>query len=421
MHHLKPLFALKPGAVACPYAAYRAAREQAAVVHDSTLDVYAVTRHDTIVEVNSRAAQFSNCNPMGPAITDALTRIGRVLATRSPGFQARAMTVLQRGNVLFTADPPEHTRHRRVLNSALTPSAVSRIEPLIEADCLRLCAEIDTATCVDVVRDYATPAPILALAHLMGMPASMAPQFYEWATAINSTIGSALSDEHLLAALEKQIEFWDFFEDALKQRAGSGDSDLISRIARASSLEAEPLSVEQQVGFCAQLIGAGADTTTKLLAQALLTLARDPGLAGRLRVDTGLIPAFLEEILRLEPPVQGMFRVATGEFEVEGTTIPKGATLWCLYASGNRDPAIFDHPDRLDLARNNLRQHLSFGTGPHVCIGANLARAVARIALSTFLGRFKTLELADPDFQPDYEPSYVMHGFPSMPLRLVRG
>ena len=420
MKELDSLFALEPDAVACPYAAYRAAREQAAVVHDSRLDVFVVTRHATIVEVNSRATQFSNGNPMGPAITEALERIGRVLATRPADFQARAMIVLRRGNVLFTADPPEHTRHRRVLNSALTPSAVSRIESLIESDCRRLCDELDIGVAVDVVRGFATPAPILALAHLLGMPESMAPRFYEWATAINSTIGSALSDEHLLAALEKQIEFWDFFEDALKQRAGSGDSDLISRIARASSLEAEPLSVEQQVGFCAQLIGAGADTTTKLLAQALLTLAHDTTLCSRLRDTPALIPAFLEETLRLEPPVQGMFRVATGAFEVEGVTVPAGATLWCLYASGNRDPAVFPDPDQLNLARGNARQHLSFGTGPHVCIGANLARSVARIALSTFLERFKTIELADPGFEPAYEASYVMHGFPSMPLKLGR-
>lgn len=421
MSQLDRLFALDPQAVACPYATYRAARTRAAVVHDRTRDVFVVTRHSTIVEVNSRATHFSNGNPMGPAITDALARIGRVLASRPADFQARAMTVLQRGNVLFTADPPEHTRHRRVLNSALTPSAVSRIEPLIEADCLRLCNGLDLAGPVDVVRDYATPAPILALAHLLGMPESMAPRFYEWATAINATIGSALTDEGLLAALERQIEFWDFFEHALQERTGSGGSDLLSRIAGASSREAEPLSIEQQVGFCAQLIGAGADTTTKLLGQALLSLARDPALAERLRHEPALVPAFLEETLRLEPPVQGMFRVATGEFEVEGTRIPVGATLWCLYASGNRDPAVFNSPDRLDLERANLRQHLSFGTGPHVCIGANLARSVARIALSTFLEHFKTVELADPGFEPAYEPSYVMHGFASMPLRLGRG
>lgn len=421
MSGLDRLFDLDPQVVACPYAAHRTVRERAAVVYDPTLDLFVVTRHATIVEVNSQAARFSNCNPMGPAITDALARIGRVLASRPADFQARAMTVLQRGNVLFTADPPEHTRHRRVLNSALTPSAVSRIEPLIEADCLRLCEALNLAGPVDVVRDYATPAPILALAHLLGMPESMAPHFYEWATAINATIGSALTDEGLLAALEKQIEFWDFFERALQERAGSAGSDLLSRIAGASSREAEPLSVEQQVGFCAQLIGAGADTTTKLLAQALLTLARDPALAGSLRHEPALIPAFLEETLRLEPPVQGMFRVATGEFEVEGTQIPAGATLWCLYASGNRDPEVFDTPDQLDLGRANLRQHLAFGTGPHVCIGANLARSVARIALSTFLERFKTVELADPGFVPAYEPSYVMHGFASMPLRLGRG
>jgi cytochrome P450 len=415
---LDDLLSLQPDAISCPYPYYQGLRAEGPVVYDAGADIYVVTRHAEIIDVNSQAQVFSNQNPMGPAISDALVRIGRVLATRPPDFQARAMTVLQRGNVLFTADPPDHTRHRRILNRALTPSAVSRIEPQIEADCHDLIDRFDVTGPVDVVSEYATPGPIYALSSLLGVAKEQAPLFYEWATAINATIGSALDDEGLLRSLEQQIDFWDFFAAELEARRGSTADDLLARVANGRSEDDQPLTLDEMVGFCSQLIGAGADTTTKLITQALHTLCRDRDTHDRLRNDPGLIPSFLEEMLRLEPPVQGMFRVATKPFEVAGTEIPEGALVWCLYASGNRDDTVFDQPDVCSIERDNVRQHLSFGHGPHVCIGANLARSVSRIALGVFLDRCDDFAFWGATFEPIYEQSYVMHGFAEMALRV---
>jgi cytochrome P450 len=114
-----------------------------------------------------------------------------------------------------------------------------------------------------------------------------------------------------------------------------------------------------------------------------------------------------------------MFRVATADFELDGVRIPTGALVWSLYAAGNRDEQVFACPHEIDLQRPNVRSHLSFGHGPHVCIGAGLARSVARIAMEVLLQRFSRIELADAAFVPQYEPSYVMHGMTALPLRLT--
>jgi cytochrome P450 len=255
---------------------------------------------------------------------------------------------------------------------------------------------------------------------LLGVPLARSDDFQRWATAINATIGTALTDAELLAAVEAQMEFWDFFTGEIEARQNSPGTDLLSAVTQASSGTDTPLTRDEMVGFCTQLVGAGADTTTKLISTALLLLARDTNLQTQLRATPAEIPAFLEEVLRLEPPVQGMFRVATRNVELAGAQIPAGALVWSLYGAGNRDASVFPEPDTLDWHRDNLRQHLSFGHGPHLCIGANLARAVARIAVRTLLAEFRHIELADPAFVPDYEPSYVMHGMKALPLRLSR-
>ena len=125
---------------------------------------------------------------------------------------------------------------------------------------------------------------------------------------------------------------------------------------------------------------------------------------------------YLEEALRLESPVQGLFRVATADTELGGVVIPAGAHVWVVYASGNRDEEVFAAPDTFDPSRERLRSHQAFGHGPHSCIGAPLARSVARIAFEVLLERLDDIALAEPGFVPRYDPSYVMHGMQHLPL-----
>ena len=419
MSAVRPVLRIEPDAIRCPYPYYQKLRETGRLVFDDDAGIYIAPRYNDILRINTQPAIFSNANPMGPAISAAMQRLADVLADRDDAFRARAMTVLQRGNVLFTADPPEHSRHRRLLNKALTPASVSRIEPAIAQYCNDLIDGFEQSTPVDIVTAYTTPAPIDALSRLLGLDPDRSRDFYRWASAINATIGTDIGSAELLAAIEDQMDFWSFFEHEIASRKGRAGDDLLTRIANGRSGDDKPLTTEEMVGFCSQLVAAGADTTTKLLTSAIDLLSRDSALQSQLRGQRGGVVAFLEEVLRLEPPVQGMFRVVTQTVEFAGHTLEPGALVWCLYASGNRDDTVFENPDALCPERANLRRHLSFGHGPHVCIGANLARTVARIALTTLLERTSEFELADPAAHHDYEPSYVMHGIRYLPIRIV--
>jgi cytochrome P450 len=182
------------------------------------------------------------------------------------------------------------------------------------------------------------------------------------------------------------------------------------------------LTLNEMVGFCSQFIGAGADTTNKQLSSFMLTLCRNPAMMATLRADPDELPRYLEEGLRLEAPVQGLFRVAMADTELGGVAIPAGAHVWLVYGSSNRDEEVFERPDEFDVDRPKLRSHHSFGYGPHSCIGAPLARAVARIGFEVLLSRLDDIALADPAFEPVFHPSYIMHGMAELPItfRAVR-
>jgi cytochrome P450 len=417
---LRPLFACEQDAIRCPYPHYAPLRAAGPVWYDAEHDVYVVSRYEDIERVNTQPRLYSNRNPMGPTVLAAISGMQRVLAGLEPELAARAGVVMTRGGVLFLADPPAHTRHRQILNRALTPTAVGRLEEAIRGACRELVDAFPTDGRVDLVAAYATPAPIRALALLLDVPSARGADFARWANAINASIGANMTDAQILATIRVQMEFWEFFEQELERRGAAPGHDLLSTLVAAARDGDPPLTRDEMVGFCSQLIGAGADTTTKLISSAMLQLCSRPALLARLRARPADIPAFLEESLRYDAPVQGLFRVATADTELGGVRIPAGAHVWVLYGSGNRDESVYAAPDDLDPDRPGLRSHLAFGYGPHFCIGAPLARAVARIAFEVLLERSSVIALQDPAFVPVYEPSYVMHGMRTLPVRVER-
>lgn len=400
----------------CPYPHYAELRDATPVFHDAEHDIYVVTRHADIEKVNNQPRLFSSRSPMGPTVLGAIAAMQRALASASPAFVERAGIVMSRGDVLFTQDPPAHSRHRRILNKALTPRAVARIEPDIRVACHALVDTFADAGAVDLVPAYSSPAPVHALAKLLGVPVERSGDFARWAGSINATIGTTMSDEELLATLEDQMEFWSFFEAEIRDREANPGDDLLSALARARSEGDEPLTVNEMVGFCSQFIGAGADTTTKQISSFMLMLCQDDELMTRVRDNPDDLPRCLEEGLRLESPVQGLFRVTTADTELGGVAIPAGANVWVVYASGNRDEHVFDRPDEFDPDRERLRSHQAFGHGPHTCIGAPLARSVARIGFEVLFERLHDIRLAEDRYVPRFDPSYIMHGMQSLPL-----
>ncbi|MEH6607879.1 MAG: cytochrome P450 [Halioglobus sp.] len=413
------LFALDQEQLRSPYDLYRKWRELGPVVYLQEQDIYIVTRHDLIKSVNRQPGLFSNQNPLGPSSALAAEAIAAVLGEFPEEAVTRATIVLNRGNVLFTADPPEHTRHRRLLNVALKRSAIERIKDDIELIARQAVGGLDRGNTIDLNEQLAVPVPIHCLAALLGVPREYTADFHRWAEAINASIGAAMSKEKIRQVIQDQMDFWSFFEAEILARTDAPGQDLLSAIATATSAIDAPLTLSEKVGFCSQLIGAGADTTTKLIGFATLAMAQDQTLQDELRQEPEKIGPFAEEILRLEPPVQGMFRVTTADTELNGVKISQGSMVWLLYGSANRDERVFACPNEVNLARPNRRDHLSFGSGPHVCIGANLAREVARSVLKELLAQTRQITLPASAKQPGVLPSYVMHGLQSLPVTLT--
>jgi cytochrome P450 len=414
-----------PEAVKCPFPAYKNARDEGdGVFHDEEQDIYVVTRAEHVDAVLTQPRIFSSAEPMGPGVSKAVEGAEHLLAENaSPEMltqmMERAETMGDRGGVLFTVDPPEHTRHRKLLGKAMSPRVVSSIEPDVEAEANRLIDEFPADGAVEFVDRFAAPVPLFALAKLLGVPASMGAELARWSGSVNAPIGRDLTPEELRVATDAQLELWEYFEGEFAARSSgekSGD-DLLTQIIEARFEDERPFDGDERVGIATSLISAGGDTTTRLLALAICKLCEDPSLFSSLKEDRTRLPDFIEEVLRLESPVQGLFRVTTEDTSIGDVKIPAGKFVWVLYASANRDERAVEKPEEFDLCRGKNR-HYAFGHGPHSCMGQALARSVSRIALDSLIERFDGVRFQDPDNPPQHDPSsFVLRGFASLPVR----
>jgi cytochrome P450 len=414
-----------PEAVKCPFPAYKSARDEGdGVYHDEAQDIYVVTRAEHVDAVLTQPRLFSSAQPMGPGVSKAVEGAQHLLAEdASPEMVtemvARAETMGERGGVLFTVDPPEHTRHRKLLGKAMSPKVVSSIEPDVEAEAKRLIDDFPADGAVEFMDRFAEPVPLFALAKLLGVPESMGTELARWSSSVNAPIGRDLTPEELRVATDSQLELWEYFEGEFAART-SGDrngDDLLTHIIEARLEDERPFDTDERIGIATSLISAGGDTTTRLLALAICKLCEEPSLFSLLKADRTRLPDFIEEVLRLESPVQGLFRLTTEDTSIGDVKIPKGKFVWVLYASANRDERAVENPDAFDLCRGRNR-HYAFGHGPHSCMGQALARSTARIALDGLIERFDGVRFEDPDNPPELDPSsFVLRGFVSLPVR----
>jgi cytochrome P450 len=404
-----------PDLVRCPYPAYDELRGQGPVIFDEEAGFFVVTGYEQAQYVASHPELFSSANPMGPSVIPAARAIEDALAG-DPELAARVGAMnSNRGVVLFTADPPRHTRHRKLLNRALTPRALAALEPDIRALCLATVETFADRRRVEFISEYASVISALTLGILLGVPSEETSQFLRWGQAINSSIGSTMAPDQIRSCVADQLEFMDYFWSKIEARRAQPTADMLSAVANARSETEEPFSVTEVMGIVSQLVSAGVETTTKLIGCAMRFLCDRPDVQELYAESPERIPDFLEECLRLEAPIQGLFRIATRDTVVDQQSIPRGAMIWVVWGAANRDDRIFECPADLNSSRHNLRSHMSFGHGIHFCIGAPLARLEARIALESVLSRLQAIQLDTRDAIA-YEANYMIHGISRLPL-----
>jgi cytochrome P450 len=296
---------------------------------------------------------------------------------------------------MMHTDPPRHTRYRRLVQPGFKPSMVRQMEVGVTAKARALIDPIESGEPVDIVEALSIPFPLQVICELLGVDGAQWPRFFEWSEAVIPGESERTEDERA----ELQAEMWGYLVGVAEERRAAPAEDLVSVLAMVGSeegAEADRLSEAELAMFLIQLLVAGNETTRNLLSGGLAALAAHPEQWAALRADPELIPGAVEELLRWTTPVISFMRTATADCSVRGQAVAAGDPMLLLYASANRDEEVFGaDADRLRVDRHPNPQ-VSFGFGPHFCLGAALARLEGRVVLSELVTRFASLTPAGP-------------------------
>jgi cytochrome P450 len=312
---------------------------------------------------------------------------------------------------MLHADPPDHTRLRRLVQKEFTQRRAA-LRPRAEEVAAGLLDEMAAAPgdVTDLLGAYARPLPIAVLCELLAIP--------EADRAWIAVTVAAYDDRAQHQRVERELAA--YFAGLIAARRAEPGDDLVSALARDSDA-ADGLTGNELVATVFLLVMAGFDTTVNLIASGTLALLTNPGEKTRLRQDPSLLPAAVEELLRFTNPVNhANDRFTTQDVPVGDVVIPAGEWVFPAISSANRDPARFPDPDRLDLGRD-AGGHVAFGHGVHHCLGAPLARMEAEVALGALLARFPRISLAVPPEELRWRPVSVMNALESLPVRLTMG
>jgi cytochrome P450 len=404
-------------AIACPYPVFAALREEAPVSYNQTLGSWVVTRYDDCLAVLHDTDRFSSRMPTGPQVVGSVLAEAMTALAQEPEMAEVFAAVMDRRNqaaVLLNADPPDHRRQRKLVNGAFRPSRLRALEPVIEQVANQL---LDTfvvpgsgRTEIEFVHQFGVGLPMTLIAYALGVGDGELATFKRWSDDLVMPVGNhSPSIEQTRGYLVSSKEFSEYFLARIADRRATPREDLISDVATAE-LDGERLTDAEMLGMLQQFLVAGNETTTKLLTNIVHQLAVDAELQDRVRADRELVEGLVEEALRYEAPVGGLFRQAKEDVEIGGQTIAAGEHVWIVYASANRDGAKFPEPDAFDPCRGNVRDHVAFGHGEHYCIGAGLARAEARIGVNRILDRMGDIRLAEGRNDFTYEDTFVLRG-----------
>ncbi|MBW2498262.1 MAG: cytochrome P450 [Deltaproteobacteria bacterium] len=296
--------------------------------------------------------------------------------------------------VMFNTNPPEHGRLRNLVSRAFTPRRVEALRPRVRSLAEALVEPLLGAGEIDYEAALADPLPIRVTCELLGIPESEQPGVARWTSELGRVFATRLSDEQRARCEDAVEQLSDLLGELFARRRRDPRDDLLTALARADE-EGDRLSTDECRAMAINLLFAGHDTTRGLLAIGLAALIRAPDAMAALRAEPELVPGAVEEMLRLEPPTLGSLRAPIETIETPGGELPAGVPVHFLFPGGNRDPRVFDEPDRFDPRRRGPRP-LSFGLGAHFCLGAGLARMEARETLTTLLAHTSRIELRAP-------------------------
>jgi cytochrome P450 len=413
MNVLERDFFTDPDILQDPLPYYRALHERGPVVREPHKGVFMLSRIDEILEVYTDHERFSAIvGPLGPLVSVPQPAEGESWAE----VIERRRHEVPMGNELTSLDPPKHTRHRALIGKFFTPRRLKENEEFMSPLADELINEFADRGEVEFSDAYAKPFTLLVIADLLGVPREDHETFRGWLGGQSGTVGDP-QGRH--AADEVFANLHPYFTRYIEQRRASQGDDVMSRLAGVRFPDGELPEVQDLVRLATILFAAGQETTVRLLSAGMRFLCEQPAVAEELRSDPGAIPNFVEECLRLESPIKGSFRLALYDTSLAGVHIPAGSMVMAVIGAANRDPRVFEDPDRFDAGRSNARRNIAFGHGEHFCPGAGLARTEARISFERLLARLDDFQLVDPGVL-SYLETFIIRGLNDLPVRFRR-
>ncbi len=390
----------------CPYHYDKTLRDTAPVYQDPTSGVYVVSTYELVREAHKTPLVFSNQFTLAKGSSDSIDE--DVAAVMEQTYDL--------GNgTLLTVDDPIHKTYRDELKDFFLNNNIARYRPWISEFADKLITDLPIGQSFNFVENFTRPLPLSVIMHVLGMPLEMRDQAFKW-TVDNVTVLSQVGDkETLLAAHAGLKDEFKWFASALNERQESPRDDLLNLVAHAT-YEGRPLTIEEQLSHCTQFLVAGNETTTATLAEGMRQLCLNPDQQQKIRDDLSLIPNLVDESLRVATPTSNMWRVTKSDYTLGGVTIPADSMVLLKYFSSNHDEAMFENAMDFDITRGNLKRHISFGFGAHVCIGQHLSRLEMTIAWEKLFAMSSNFKLDCANEDLEYMPNILLRGLEEIPI-----
>ena len=390
----------------CPFAYFGAMRREAPVHFMPEIGSWYVSRYEDVRYVKKHPELFSN---------DIYKYGGTRGFTRNVAEDYRTQHGWKRVNTLQRTDPPRHTMYRGLINHAFSVKRVRTMTDYVETTVNELIDTfIDRGEC-DFMWEFSIPLPCTVIADQLGVPRSEIWQLKKWSDAMLAPGGGFVDDAGALECGKQVVEAQGFFASVIEERRKSPRDDIISDLAHARVPDEEnggecQLTMNELMDLLEQLLTGGNETTTNAIGSGLMLLLQRPGTIERLRDNPKLLKNLIEETLRFETPVIHLWRVTTQDTELGGVKLPKGSSIALGYASANRDESVFDDSDVFDVMRKRAGAHLAFGSGPHHCPGAALARQEMFSAYTLLFHRLGNSRVKDSEERFEHVPHSFLRG-----------
>lgn len=399
--------------IGCPYAFYSAMREQQPV-HEASPGVFFITTYDLVNQVLRDTVNFSSQN--GAAFLNFQGESGLAAPSALPPIVKELLkNDIPNRNTLLSADPPEHTRYRGLVNRSLSPGRMARYEPVVRRVATQLIDNFIDRGAAEFVSEFSMLLPLHVVSIALGVPEKDLPKYKDWSVRSVTLLARKATPQELIEGVRAGVDLRRYIADRVEEARKRPEDNVIGDLVNAHMLrstdddvkEYRPLDTPEIVSIVQQLLVAGQETVNYLVSSLLLKLIEKPDQMDMVRANTEKIRQLVEEGVRIESPIQSLGRFAKNDVTVGGVTIPNGSRVVVMYGCANRDETKFASADQLDLERDNLRDHLGFGVGPHYCVGAALARLESRVAFEEIFKRMKNIRLAKDKNDFEYMYSFI--------------